>query len=251
MPTVGPSCGSRRGCTATRRATAGVPSAGWWRWTRTRMNGGRRSRCSRPNPARREDGSRPWPCGTGGGCLSWRSPRSRSSGRGGGARACPDGPVGAAGTRVRARRARAERGRAGPARGGFRRGGDGGNPRPSFGRGRRRFRYSGGARACGDRGAHARASGPPTVMLVFGVNGVGKTTAVTKLGARLARGGRSVLLAAADTFRAGAAEQLQVWADRVGVPCVTGGAAALVALERAVRVPIRFLGAGEGLGDLE
>jgi len=88
-------------------------------------------------------------------------------------------------------------------------------------------------------------------MLVFGVNGVGKTTAVAKLGARLARGGRSVLLAAADTFRAGAAEQLQVWADRVGVPCVTGGAAALVALERAVRVPIRFLGAGEGLGDLE
>jgi len=51
----------------------------------------------------------------------------------------------------------------------------------------------------------ARASGPPTVMLVFGVNGVGKTTAVAKLGARLARGGRSVLLAAADTFRAGCA----------------------------------------------
>src|SRR5438874_521727 len=100
-------------------------------------------------------------------------------------------------------------------------------------------------------GALARAPAPPTVILVFGVNGVGKTTAVAKLGARLARGGRSVLLAAADTFRAGAAEQLQVWADRVGVPCVTGGAAALVALERAVRVPIRFLGAGEGLGDLE
>ena len=62
-------------------------------------------------------------------------------------------------------------------------------------------------------------------MLVFGVNGVGKTTAVAKLGARLARGGRSVLLAAADTFRAGAAEQLEVWADRLGVPCVTGGGA--------------------------
>src|SRR2546423_3542103 len=75
----------------------------------------------------------------------------------------------------------------------------------------------------GDRGALARASAPPTVMLVFGVNGVGKTTAVAKLGARLARGGRSVLLAAADTFRAGAAEQLQIWADRLGVPCVTGG----------------------------
>src|SRR5882724_6661560 len=73
-----------------------------------------------------------------------------------------------------------------------------------------------------DPGALARAAVPPTVMLVFGVNGVGKTTAVAKLGARLARGGRSVLLAAADTFRAGAAEQLQIWADRLGVPCVTG-----------------------------
>src|SRR5260221_219214 len=74
----------------------------------------------------------------------------------------------------------------------------------------------------GDPGAHARAPGPPPVPLTFGVNGVGKTTAVAKLGARLARGGRSVLFAAADTFRAGAAEQLQIWADRLGVPCVTG-----------------------------
>src|SRR5207249_11135024 len=73
-----------------------------------------------------------------------------------------------------------------------------------------------------DPGALARAPAPPTVMLVFGVNGVGKTTAVAKRGARLARAGRSVLLAAADTFRAGAAEQLLVWADRLGVPCVTG-----------------------------
>jgi fused signal recognition particle receptor len=70
--------------------------------------------------------------------------------------------------------------------------------------------------------ALARAPVPPTVMLVVGVNGVGKTTAVAKLGARLVRGGRSVLFAAADTFRAGAAQQLQVWADRVGVPCITG-----------------------------
>src|SRR5690348_12266576 len=71
-------------------------------------------------------------------------------------------------------------------------------------------------------GALARAPVPPTVVLVFGVNGVGKTTVVAKLGARLAREGRSVLLAAADTFRAGAAEQLQVWAGRLGVPCITG-----------------------------
>ena len=73
-----------------------------------------------------------------------------------------------------------------------------------------------------DGGALARAPVPPTVMVIFGVNGVGKTTTVAKLGARLARGGRSTLLAAADTFRAGAAEQLRIWADRLGVPCVTG-----------------------------
>ena len=73
-----------------------------------------------------------------------------------------------------------------------------------------------------DPGTLARAAVPPTVMLLFGVNGVGKTTAIAKLGARLGHSGRSVLLAAADTFRAGAAEQLQVWADRLGVPCVTG-----------------------------
>src|SRR5213080_3983092 len=73
-----------------------------------------------------------------------------------------------------------------------------------------------------DSGALARAPTPPTVMLVFGVNGVGKTTTVAKLAARLGREGRSVLLAAADTFRAGATEQLQDWADRLGVPAVTG-----------------------------
>src|SRR6266478_4598936 len=73
-----------------------------------------------------------------------------------------------------------------------------------------------------DPGALARAPAPPTVMVIFGVNGVGKTTAVAKLGARLLRAGRSVLLAAADTFRAGAAEQLQIWADRLSVPCITG-----------------------------
>ena len=76
--------------------------------------------------------------------------------------------------------------------------------------------------APGDPGALARAPTPPTVMLVFGVNGVGKTTTVAKLAARLGREGRSVLLAAGDTFRAGATEQLQVWADRLGVPAVTG-----------------------------
>ncbi|HXI65094.1 MAG TPA: signal recognition particle-docking protein FtsY [Gemmatimonadales bacterium] len=73
-----------------------------------------------------------------------------------------------------------------------------------------------------DPGALARAATPPTVLLVFGVNGVGKTTTVAKLGQRLMREGRSVLLAAADTFRAGATLQLKIWADRLGVRCVTG-----------------------------
>jgi fused signal recognition particle receptor len=74
----------------------------------------------------------------------------------------------------------------------------------------------------GDPGMLTRAATPPTVVLVFGVNGVGKTTTIAKLAHRLAGSGRSVLLAAADTFRAGATRQLQIWADRLGVACVTG-----------------------------
>jgi fused signal recognition particle receptor len=74
-----------------------------------------------------------------------------------------------------------------------------------------------------DPGAIARApAGEPTVVLVVGVNGVGKTTSVAKLARRLQKEKRSVLLAAADTYRAGAIQQLQVWADRLGVPCVAG-----------------------------
>jgi fused signal recognition particle receptor len=79
-----------------------------------------------------------------------------------------------------------------------------------------------GATPGGDPGALARAATAPTVVLVFGVNGVGKTTTVVKLAQRLVRSGRSVLLAAADTFRAGATLQLKIWSDRLGVPCVTG-----------------------------
>jgi fused signal recognition particle receptor len=66
----------------------------------------------------------------------------------------------------------------------------------------------------------ARAAQPPTVILIFGVNGTGKTTTVAKLARRLAAEKRSVLLAAADTFRAGATEQLRVWADRLNAPFV-------------------------------
>ncbi|OGU35457.1 MAG: signal recognition particle-docking protein FtsY [Gemmatimonadetes bacterium RIFCSPLOWO2_12_FULL_68_9] len=62
----------------------------------------------------------------------------------------------------------------------------------------------------------------PAVLLMLGVNGVGKTTQLAKLAHRLMAQGHSVLVAAADTYRAGAAEQLRVWAERLGVPCVAG-----------------------------
>ena len=74
----------------------------------------------------------------------------------------------------------------------------------------------------GEPGAVARAASGPTVILVVGVNGVGKTTTVAKLGRRLSREGRRVLLAAADTYRAGAIAQLQQWAERLDLPCVAG-----------------------------
>ncbi len=61
----------------------------------------------------------------------------------------------------------------------------------------------------------------PMVMLVVGVNGVGKTTTVGKLALRFQEVGRSVMLAAADTFRAAADEQLRVWADRANVPMIS------------------------------
>ena len=59
-----------------------------------------------------------------------------------------------------------------------------------------------------------------TVILFVGVNGVGKTTTIGKLAYKLKTEGRSVMLAAGDTFRAGAIEQLQVWGERVGVPVI-------------------------------
>ncbi|HSG07868.1 MAG TPA: signal recognition particle-docking protein FtsY [Longimicrobiales bacterium] len=66
------------------------------------------------------------------------------------------------------------------------------------------------------------ASSSPTVYLMVGVNGVGKTTSVAKLAHHLIREGRSVMVAAADTFRAGAVEQLAVWAERVGADFIRG-----------------------------
>jgi fused signal recognition particle receptor len=78
----------------------------------------------------------------------------------------------------------------------------------------------------GDHKAGTLARNPdgPTVILVVGVNGTGKTTTVAKLARRLQREGRRVVLAAADTYRAGAIAQLQVWAERLGIPCVAGAA---------------------------
>ncbi len=92
-----------------------------------------------------------------------------------------------------------------------------------------------------DPGAIACAPAGVTVVLVVGVNGVGKTTSVAKLAHRLHGEGRKVLLAAADTWRAGAVAQLETWAERLGLPCVSGtqggdpAAVAFDALEAAIR----------------
>ncbi|MBA3917507.1 MAG: signal recognition particle-docking protein FtsY [Gemmatimonas sp.] len=74
-----------------------------------------------------------------------------------------------------------------------------------------------------DPALHMAASGP-TVLLVIGVNGAGKTTFIGKLSAQLQREGKRVLLGAADTFRAGAIDQLRVWAERAKVDFVGGAA---------------------------
>ena len=69
-----------------------------------------------------------------------------------------------------------------------------------------------------------RAASGPTVVLVIGVNGAGKTTCIGKLSARFRQAGERVLVGAADTFRAGAIDQLRVWAERAGVDFVGGAA---------------------------
>jgi len=82
--------------------------------------------------------------------------------------------------------------------------------------------------------------GPPHVVMVVGVNGAGKTTTIGKLAARLTGAGKRVVLAAGDTFRAAATEQLEVWAERAGATLVKGaegsdpGAVAYDAVKQAV-----------------
>ena len=65
-------------------------------------------------------------------------------------------------------------------------------------------------------------SAQPTVVLIVGVNGSGKTTTIAKLGKRFTQQGKSVLLGAADTFRAAAVDQLETWANRLDLPVISG-----------------------------
>ncbi len=64
--------------------------------------------------------------------------------------------------------------------------------------------------------------GEPLVVLIVGVNGSGKTTSIAKLAKQFQEGGKTVLIAAGDTFRAAAIEQLETWAERIGAACVKG-----------------------------
>jgi fused signal recognition particle receptor len=87
----------------------------------------------------------------------------------------------------------------------------------------------------------------PTVWLVAGVNGVGKTTSIAKLARWYTEEGKSVLLAAGDTYRAGAVDQIQIWADRIGIDVIkhsAGGDPAAVtfdAMEAAIAREIDLL----------
>lgn len=80
----------------------------------------------------------------------------------------------------------------------------------------------------------------PTVILVVGVNGAGKTTTIAKLGSLFSSQGRSVLFAAADTYRAAAVDQLQIWGERLGIRVIAGqpngdpGAVAFDAIQSAL-----------------
>ncbi len=88
---------------------------------------------------------------------------------------------------------------------------------------------------------------PTSVVVIVGVNGTGKTTSVAKLASTLKRDGSSVMLAAADTFRAAAVEQLQTWGGRIGVEVISGkdgaepAAVAFDATSRAAQAKVGYL----------
>ena len=91
-----------------------------------------------------------------------------------------------------------------------------------------------GVLSCANEGKDARMDGGPQVVLLIGVNGTGKTTTIGKLAKRYRDQGKKVLLAACDTFRAAAIEQLEIWADRAGADLVrhqAGADAAAVAFD--------------------
>lgn len=87
----------------------------------------------------------------------------------------------------------------------------------------------------------------PSVILIVGVNGSGKTTTIAKLGQRLLAEGKTILFGAADTFRAAAVDQLQVWGDRLGVEVVSGapgsdpGAVAYNAVQAGIARGVDFV----------
>ena len=92
-----------------------------------------------------------------------------------------------------------------------------------------------------DRQLHTAAAGP-TVLLIAGVNGCGKTTSIAKLAYILSRNNKKVIVAACDTFRAAAVEQLSIWAERIGAQIVkhkSGSDPAAVAFDACVAVVAR------------
>lgn len=97
------------------------------------------------------------------------------------------------------------------------------------------------------KGGRIRTPHKPTVVLMVGVNGVGKTTTIGKLATRFAQDGKKVMLAAGDTFRAAAVQQLEVWGERVGAEVVTGkegadpGAVAFEAVTKAKEAGVDIL----------
>lgn len=94
----------------------------------------------------------------------------------------------------------------------------------------------------GCEGEIVRAPEAPTVILIVGVNGAGKTTSIAKLANHLKKQGNSVLLAAGDTFRAAAVEQLTLWAERLGIDIIkqtTGADPAAVAFDAAAAAKAR------------